>query len=56
LCPWPLIIVEAELHDLVDEDLAKLYPDLKKYVNISVIEAGGQYQNYRLVNLLLPLI
>ncbi|CAO2194901.1 unnamed protein product [Urochloa humidicola] len=31
----------AELHDFVNEDLAKLYPDVKKYVNISVIEAGG---------------
>uniref|UniRef100_A0A0D9WF80 NADH:ubiquinone reductase (non-electrogenic) n=1 Tax=Leersia perrieri TaxID=77586 RepID=A0A0D9WF80_9ORYZ len=30
----------AELHDFVNEDLAKLYPDVKKYVNISVIEAG----------------
>ncbi|AQK99956.1 External alternative NAD(P)H-ubiquinone oxidoreductase B3, mitochondrial [Zea mays] len=31
----------AELHDFVNEDLAKLYPDVKKHVNISVIEAGG---------------
>ncbi|GJM92931.1 hypothetical protein PR202_ga09439 [Eleusine coracana subsp. coracana] len=31
----------AELHDFVNGDLAKLYPDVKKYVNISVIEAGG---------------
>lgn len=31
----------AELHDFVNEDLAKLYPDIKEYVNISVIEAGG---------------
>ncbi|KAG8078152.1 hypothetical protein GUJ93_ZPchr0007g3087 [Zizania palustris] len=30
----------AELHDFVNEDLAKLYPDVKKYANISVIEAG----------------
>ena len=30
----------AELHDFVNEDLAKLYPDVKKYMNISVIEAG----------------
>ncbi|KAL6845265.1 hypothetical protein ACP4OV_024760 [Aristida adscensionis] len=31
----------AELHDFVKEDLAKLYPDVQKYVNISLIEAGG---------------
>ncbi|PWA73161.1 NAD(P)H dehydrogenase B4 [Artemisia annua] len=30
----------AELHDYVHEDLIKLYPDLKKYINITLLEAG----------------
>lgn len=30
----------AELHDYVSEDLAKLYPNVKDLVKISVIEAG----------------
>lgn len=29
----------AELHDYVHEDLAKLYPDLKQYVKITLLEA-----------------
>lgn len=30
----------AELHDHVHEDLAKLYPSLKDYVSITILEAG----------------
>lgn len=30
----------AELHDYVHEDLKKLYPDLEKYINITLLEAG----------------
>nr|GEZ14997.1 external alternative NAD(P)H-ubiquinone oxidoreductase B2, mitochondrial-like [Tanacetum cinerariifolium] len=30
----------AELHDYVREDLIKLYPDLEKYINITLLEAG----------------
>ncbi|PKA45698.1 NAD(P)H dehydrogenase B3, mitochondrial [Apostasia shenzhenica] len=31
----------AELHDFVREDLAKLYPNIRDLVKISLIEAGG---------------
>lgn len=30
----------AELHDFVSEDLAKLYPNIRELVKISLIEAG----------------
>ncbi|KAL8497469.1 hypothetical protein ACS0TY_020971 [Phlomoides rotata] len=30
----------AELHDFVDEDLARLYPTLKQHVTITLLEAG----------------
>nr|GMC72851.1 external alternative NAD(P)H-ubiquinone oxidoreductase B2, mitochondrial-like [Ipomoea batatas]GME02633.1 external alternative NAD(P)H-ubiquinone oxidoreductase B2, mitochondrial-like [Ipomoea batatas] len=35
----------AELHDLVTEDLFKLYPHLKEYVKITLLEAGGHILN-----------
>lgn len=35
----------AELHDFVTEDLAKLYPDLKNYVTITLLEAGDHILN-----------
>ncbi|XP_047940896.1 external alternative NAD(P)H-ubiquinone oxidoreductase B4, mitochondrial-like [Salvia hispanica] len=35
----------AELHDFVIEDLAKLYPDLKSYVTITLLEAGDHILN-----------
>ncbi|KAK6785071.1 hypothetical protein RDI58_018526 [Solanum bulbocastanum] len=35
----------AELHDFVKEDLAKLYPALKEYVSISLLEAGDNILN-----------
>lgn len=35
----------AELHDFVIEDLAKLYPNLKSYVTITLLEAGDHILN-----------
>ncbi|KAH6780578.1 dehydrogenase B4 [Perilla frutescens var. hirtella] len=35
----------AELHDFVIEDLAKLYPNLKNYVTITLLEAGDHILN-----------
>ncbi|MCD7472363.1 External alternative NAD(P)H-ubiquinone oxidoreductase B3, mitochondrial [Datura stramonium] len=35
----------AELHDFVKEDLAKLYPALKQYVRITLLEAGDNILN-----------
>ncbi|KAH7294665.1 hypothetical protein KP509_27G012100 [Ceratopteris richardii] len=35
----------AEMHDLVYEDLHKLYPDLMEYVKISVIQSGDHILN-----------
>lgn len=35
----------AELHDFVIEDLAKLYPNLKDYVTITLLEAGDHILN-----------
>ncbi|MCO5592705.1 hypothetical protein L7F22_046708 [Adiantum nelumboides] len=35
----------AELHDLVYEDLCKLYPDLMPYINIVVIQSGDHILN-----------
>ena len=35
----------AELHDFVIEDLAKLYPKLKSYVTITLLEAGDNILN-----------
>ncbi|KAL3821531.1 hypothetical protein ACJIZ3_007436 [Penstemon smallii] len=35
----------AELHDFVIEDLAKLYPSLKSYVKITLLEAGDHILN-----------
>lgn len=35
----------AELHDFVIEDLAKLYPALKDYVTITLLEAGDHILN-----------
>ncbi|XP_042067960.1 external alternative NAD(P)H-ubiquinone oxidoreductase B4, mitochondrial-like [Salvia splendens] len=35
----------AELHDFVIEDLAKLYPYLKSYVTITLLEAGDHILN-----------
>lgn len=35
----------AELHDFVKEDLAKLYPALKEYVSITLLEAGDNILN-----------
>lgn len=35
----------AELHDFVIEDLAKLYPALKDYVMITLLEAGDHILN-----------
>nr|GLL22948.1 external alternative NAD(P)H-ubiquinone oxidoreductase B4, mitochondrial-like [Ipomoea trifida] len=35
----------AELHDLVTEDLFKLYPHLKEHVKITLLEAGGHILN-----------
>lgn len=31
----------AELHDFVIEDLPRLYPDVKDFVKITLLEAGG---------------
>ena len=30
--------VSAELHDMINEDLKKVYPKLMKYVNIKLVE------------------
>ncbi|KAL0319559.1 UNVERIFIED_CONTAM: External alternative NAD(P)H-ubiquinone oxidoreductase B4, mitochondrial, partial [Sesamum radiatum] len=35
----------AELHDFVNEDLAKLYPTLKKHVKITLLEASDHILN-----------
>ncbi|KAL3509504.1 hypothetical protein ACH5RR_028905 [Cinchona calisaya] len=35
----------AELHDFVNEDLAKLYPSLKQHVQITLLEAGDHILN-----------
>ncbi|MED6145616.1 External alternative NAD(P)H-ubiquinone oxidoreductase B3, mitochondrial [Stylosanthes scabra] len=35
----------AELHDFVHEDLSKLYPSLKNYVKITLLEAGDHILN-----------
>ncbi|XP_071710087.1 external alternative NAD(P)H-ubiquinone oxidoreductase B2, mitochondrial-like [Rutidosis leptorrhynchoides] len=35
----------AELHDFLHEDLLKLYPDLKKYISITLLEAGAHILN-----------
>ncbi|KAK6157211.1 hypothetical protein DH2020_011459 [Rehmannia glutinosa] len=35
----------AELHDFVNEDLAKLYPKLKEHVRITLLEAGDHILN-----------
>lgn len=35
----------AELHDFVKEDLAKLYPALKQYARITLLEAGDHILN-----------
>ncbi|XP_020215449.1 external alternative NAD(P)H-ubiquinone oxidoreductase B3, mitochondrial [Cajanus cajan] len=35
----------AELHDFVHEDIAKLYPSLKDYVKITLLEAGDHILN-----------
>ncbi|KAL6570690.1 External alternative NAD(P)H-ubiquinone oxidoreductase B4, mitochondrial [Orobanche gracilis] len=35
----------AELHDFVNEDLAKLYPELKDLVKITLLEAGDHILN-----------
>lgn len=35
----------AELHDFVLEDMAKLYPSLKDYVKITLLEAGDHILN-----------
>lgn len=35
----------AELHDFVKEDLAKLYPSLKQYARITLLEAGDHILN-----------
>lgn len=35
----------AELHDYVYDDLVKLYPQSKDYVNITLIEAGDHILN-----------
>ena len=32
----------AELHDLINEDMKKLYPDLMKYVNITVYDVASK--------------
>lgn len=35
----------AELHDFAVEDLARLYPSLKDYLKITLIEAGDHILN-----------
>lgn len=35
----------AELHDFVIEDLANLYPNVKDFVKISLLEAGDHLLN-----------
>lgn len=35
----------AELHDFVSEDLVKLYPKVKDYVKITLLEAGDHILN-----------
>ncbi|XP_061336805.1 external alternative NAD(P)H-ubiquinone oxidoreductase B3, mitochondrial-like [Gastrolobium bilobum] len=35
----------AELHDFVHEDISKLYPSLKEYVKITLLEAGDHILN-----------
>lgn len=35
----------AELHDFVHEDMAYLYPELKDYVKITLLEAGDHILN-----------
>lgn len=35
----------AELHDFVTEDLAKLYPSVKDYTKITLLEAGDHILN-----------
>lgn len=35
----------AELHDFVTEDLAKLYPTVKDYAKITLLEAGDHILN-----------
>ncbi|CAH1414520.1 external alternative NAD(P)H-ubiquinone oxidoreductase B3, mitochondrial [Lactuca sativa] len=35
----------AELHDFLHEDLIKLYPDLEKYISITLLEAGDHILN-----------
>lgn len=35
----------AELHDFVNEDLVKLYPGLKEFVKITLLEAGDHILN-----------
>ncbi|KAF7805888.1 external alternative NAD(P)H-ubiquinone oxidoreductase B3, mitochondrial-like [Senna tora] len=35
----------AELHDFVHDDLSKLYPSIRKYVNITLLEAGDHILN-----------
>lgn len=35
----------AELHDFVVEDVARLYPSVKDYVQISLLEAGDHILN-----------
>jgi NADH:ubiquinone reductase (non-electrogenic) len=35
----------AELHDLLDEDLSKSYPELRKHVRITLFEAAGTILN-----------
>lgn len=35
----------AELHDFVVEDLTKLYPSVKEFIKISLLEAGDNILN-----------
>ncbi|KAL8254143.1 hypothetical protein R6Q59_032364 [Mikania micrantha] len=35
----------AELHDFLHEDLIKLYPDLHKYIKVTLLEAGDHILN-----------